>query len=199
MSEEPIFFKNGTAFRKWLQKNHNRETEQWVGYYKKATKLPSMTWSESVDQALCFGWIDGLRKSIDDKSYKIRFTPRRPKSNWSAVNVKKMEELIEQGLMTEAGLSIYDKRKAEKTANYSYERKKVSLRRDYLKMLKTNNQAYEFFRKLPPSAKQLSVGWVMNAKREETRLRRLQQLIDSSERGLRIPPLRTSRTERGKK
>ncbi len=190
MSEEPIFFKDGMAFRKWLTKNHKKKTEQWVGYYKKATKLPSMTWSESVDQALCFGWIDGIRKSIDIKSYKIRFTPRRSNSNWSAINVSKMGELIGQGLMTDAGLQVFDEKRAAKTATYAYEQKKAKLPPDYLSQLKANKKAYAFFKKLPPSTKQPSVWWIISAKRKTTQLRRLQQLIDCCEQGVRIPQLR---------
>ncbi len=185
------FFPTPEDFRKWLAENHESETELWVGYYKKHTKLPSMNWSESVDQALCYGWIDGLRKSIDDKSYKIRFTPRRPTSIWSAVNVKKIEELTKAGLMMPAGIEAWNKRREHKTQIYSYEQVKASeLYKAYEKKIKASPKAWEFFDALAPSYKKNTVFWVMSAKREETRLRRLQILVESAEQGLMVPHLR---------
>jgi len=118
---KPIFFENASAFRMWLETNGEKETELLVGYYKVSTGKPSMSWSESVDQALCFGWIDGIRRSIDDESYCNRFTPRKPNSNWSAVNIKKVEELISSGQMTPAGLRLFEQRKESKSEVYSYE------------------------------------------------------------------------------
>src|SRR6187401_3158431 len=118
----PTFFANQSDFRKWLQKNHKKETELVVGFYKVGSGKPSMTWSQSVDEALCFGWIDGVRTSIDKDRYQIRFTPRKPGSNWSAVNLKKIEELTKQGLIQPAGLAVFEKRKAEKSKIYSYEK-----------------------------------------------------------------------------
>ena len=125
------FFATAGDFRRWLEKNHSKKTELWVAYYKKATGKPSLTWSESVDQALCYGWIDGIRKSIDDESYKIRFTPRRPKSLWSAVNIEKMERLKDAGLVTEAGLAAYDEASVERSQAYSYERESIELSREF--------------------------------------------------------------------
>lgn len=189
---EPIFFSTPEDFRKWLEKHHEKEELLWVGYYKKATGIPSMTWSESVDQALCFGWIDGLRKSVDNKRYKIRFTPRRPTSNWSAVNIKKMEALTKAGLMRPEGLAAYAKRKAEKSKIYSYEQDEVVLDPAYKSKIKAHPKAWQYFDQLAPSYKKASIRWVMSAKREETRLRRLRILIESSEGQQKIPQLRPS-------
>lgn len=190
---DTLFFSTPAEFYEWLNENHASVTELWVGYYKKATGIPSMTWPDSVDQALCFGWIDGIRKSIDDKSYKIRFTPRRPKSIWSAVNIKKVEALTKAGLMMPAGLAAYDKKTAELSKIYSYERANIQLAPAYLAELKANQQAWDFFEKLAPSYKKNSIFWVMRAKREETRLRRLAILIQSCDEGMKIPLLRSKK------
>src|SRR5919205_1152453 len=120
----PHFFKTPAAFRKWLAANHDKSKELWVGYYKKGSGKPSITWPESVDEALCFGWIDGIRKSIDDESYTIRFTPRRPRSIWSAVNVKRARELMETGRMHPAGLKAFEERVSERSGIYSYEQRR---------------------------------------------------------------------------
>ena len=187
---ELIFFAHQSDFRTWLEKNHNKEQELWVGYYKKATKKPSLTWSESVDQALCFGWIDGLRKSIDEESYKIRFTPRKPNSNWSAVNLKKMEELKKKGLMMPAGIAIFEKRNEKKIQQYSFERENVRLDATFEKKFKENIKAWDFFQKMPPSYRKPAIWWVMSAKQEATRQKRLDLLIQCSEEGKKIPQLR---------
>lgn len=187
---EPKFFPKPSDFRSWLEANYDQEDVLWVGYYKKATKLPSITWPESVDEALCYGWIDGLRKSIDEKSYKIRFTPRRPNSNWSAVNIKRVAELKKMGLMQASGLAAYAKKKEEKSGIYSYEQAEAAFDPAYRAKIKANPKAWAFFEKLAPSYKKASIQWVLSAKREETRLRRLGILIESSEEGLKIPQLR---------
>ena len=187
---EPTFFKKPSEFRKWLDKNHDREKELWVGFYKKASKIPSITWPESVDEALCYGWIDGIRKSIDDVSYKIRFTPRRPTSIWSAVNIERMEELKSLGLVKAPGLAAFDERQVERSKIYTYERANVVLDQEYEKKIKANKKAWAFFEALAPSYKKNSIHWVMSAKKEETRLRRLEILIKSSEEGQKIPQLR---------
>ncbi|MEM7370555.1 MAG: YdeI/OmpD-associated family protein [Bacteroidota bacterium] len=187
---EPTFFETGAEFRDWLVGHHTSEKELWVGYYKKASGIPSMTWPESVDQALCFGWIDGIRKSVDAVSYKIRFTPRNPKSIWSAVNIKKMALLTQQGLMTPAGLALFDKRIEEKSRIYSHERKTAKLPPEYSKKIQANLKAWEYFSNMPPGYTKTSVHWVISAKREETRLRRLAVLIESCEQGRKIPLLR---------
>ena len=145
---EPIFFKNSEELRSWFEQNHTSETAFWFGYYKKATKLPSVTWSESVDQAICFGWIDGIRKSIDEKSYKIRFTPRKSNSIWSAVNIEKVEKLTKAGLMLPEGIAAYEKKKASKSKIYAYERKNIVIDPVYLETIKANEKAFEFFEKL---------------------------------------------------
>lgn len=190
---EVLFFPTPTDFRKWLTENHESAQEQWIGYYKKASGIPSITWPESVDEALCFGWIDGLRKTIDEKSYKIRFTPRRPNSNWSAVNLKRIEELKQQGLIQPAGLTAYQKWKESKSAQYSYEQQNVDMNPVYLEQIKENPDAWQFYEALAPSYKRASIWWVMSAKREETRLRRLNVLIESSAKSEKIPMLINSK------
>lgn len=187
----PVFFPTPASFRKWLNENHGKESELWVGYYKKATGKQSITWPESVDQALCFGWIDGLRKKIDDETYMIRFTPRRPDSHWSNVNIGRMKELKKSGLVTEAGFSSFRKRTSEKTARASFEQGKIELSTDYKSKIEKKPPAWEFFiERLAPSLRKQSIWWVMSAKKEETRLRRLNILIESCEKGELIPPLR---------
>ena len=187
---EVKFFATPADFRVWLHENHQQLTEQWIGYYKVKSGIPSMTWSESVDEALCYGWIDGLRKSIDEKSYKIRFTPRKPKSIWSAVNIKKVAELKKLGKMMPAGIEAYKKLDLDRANVYSFEQKEIVLDKILEKELKVNQKAWAFFQALPPSAKKASIHWVVSAKREDTKQRRLNTLIESAEQGLRIPMLR---------
>lgn len=188
----PKFFKRPADFRKWLEKNHEKQTELFVGFYKKGTGKPSITWPESVDQALCFGWIDGIRKSIDEESYMIRFTPRKPGSIWSMVNIKKMEQLIADGLVHARGLAAYEKRKDEKSAVYSFEQSKDALKlpADFEKEFKRNKKAWAFFIKSAPSYQRPAIWWVVSAKREATRINRLHTLILDSEAGLKIKELR---------
>ncbi|MBL4807298.1 MAG: YdeI/OmpD-associated family protein [Rhodobacteraceae bacterium] len=181
-----IFFTNQEEFSDWLEK-HGDATELWVGYYKKHTQRPSLTWSASVDAALCYGWIDGIRKTIDDQSYKIRFTPRQMGSVWSAVNVKKVEALISLGKMKPAGLQLFINR--TDVRGYSSENRNVPLARVYENQIRANSFAWTNFCNLAPSYKRDSIWWVMSAKREETRLRRLGILIASSEEGQKIPLL----------
>ncbi len=190
---EPRFFPNQADLRKWFAENHANEKELWVGYYKKATRIESIDWSQSVDEALCFGWIDSIRKSIDEKSYKIRFTPRNPKSNWSAVNLKKMEVLKKSGLMTLAGLDIFNKRDKQKSVQASYEQKEIEFSLEFENQIKSDKSAFEFFENLAPSYKRMSVHWIMSAKREETKLKRLDVLIQSCKEGKKIPPLRSNK------
>jgi uncharacterized protein YdeI (YjbR/CyaY-like superfamily) len=142
-----------------------------------------MTWSESVDEALCFGWIDGVRKSIDKESYQIRFTQRKPTSIWSAINIKKVEELKKQGLMLLAGLASFEKRTEGKSRIYSYEKGEAELPQNFKKQFKTNKKAWDYFQSLAPSYRKVSTHWVMNAKQETTRLKRLNQLISESAAG----------------
>jgi uncharacterized protein YdeI (YjbR/CyaY-like superfamily) len=179
----PTFFATPSDFRKWLQINHKKETELLVGFYKVGSGKPSMTWSESVDEALCFGWIDGVRKSIDKDSYQIRFTQRKPGSIWSAVNIKKIEDLTEKGLMQPAGLASFEKRTKNKSNIYSYEKEELELTANFKKQLKANKKAWDYFQSLAPSYKKVSVHWVMSAKQETTRIKRLNQLISDCAAG----------------
>ncbi len=182
----PSFFAQPADFRKWLQKHHAREAELWVGFYKTNTGKPSMTWPESVDQALCFGWIDGIRKSIDAESYMIRFTPRRKGSIWSAVNARRAEQLIAEGLMKPAGARAFAGRDEKKTARYSFEREHVELPPEHLKSFRKNRRAWEFFQAQPPSYRKTMMWWVVSAKQAATQQRRLAKLIADSEAGERI-------------
>lgn len=182
----PTFFPTPQDFRNWLEKNHKSEKELLVGFYKVATKKPSMTWSESVDQALCFGWIDGVRKSIDEESYSIRFTPRKPTSIWSAINIKKIEDLTKAGLMTPQGLKAFELRKPERSAIYSHEKELASLYPDYEKQFKANKKAWEFFNNQAPSYQKVMLHWITSAKQEKTRLSRLEKTIRESEQGKRV-------------
>lgn len=188
--KKPVFFATQSELREWFEKHHQTESEVWIGYYKKATGIPSIDWSQSVDEAICFGWIDGLRRSIDEASYKIRFTPRNPKSHWSAVNLAKVEKLIEQDMMKPAGLEVYYQRDKKKSRQASYEREHVELDKGYEQKIRQNKTAWIFYENLAPSYKQASIHWIMSAKKEETRIRRLDILIQSCEAGQKIPPLR---------
>jgi uncharacterized protein YdeI (YjbR/CyaY-like superfamily) len=176
----PLFFATPTDFRFWLEKNHQLETELLVGFYKTTTDKPSMTWTQSVDQALCFGWIDGIRKSIDHESYCIRFTPRKKSSIWSAVNIKKVELLTEQGLMNQAGLDIFKHRTESKSKIYAFENEEVTLSPEFEKIFKDNKIAWEYFQTLAPTYRKPSLNWVMSAKQEITQIKRLQELIADS-------------------
>ena len=183
---KPIFFETCAEFRKWLSKNHEKETELFVGFYKVGSGKPSMTWSESVDEALCFGWIDGVRKSIDDKRYTIRFTPRRPTSIWSAVNIKKMKELTRKGLVQPAGLAVFKKRKGGRSKIYTYEKAPAKLDDNYKRKFKANQGAWTFFQSQAPSYQRVIINWIMSAKQEATQVSRLEKAIDSSQAGKRV-------------
>ena len=186
-SAEPIFFPTPAAFRVWLKKNHATSREQWIGFYKKDSGRPSITWPESVDEALCVGWIDGLRKTIDAESYKIRFTPRKKESNWSAVNIGRVKELTKQGRMRPAGVKAFAHRKEEKSGIYAYEnRKSAILDKAAEKQFRSNRKAWEFFQTQPASYRQLAIWYVMTGKKEETRRKRLENLIACSEAGRRL-------------
>ncbi len=174
---EPTFFATPTDFRNWLTKNHQAEKELLVGFYKVGSGKPSISWSESVDQALCFGWIDGVRKSIDDQSYTIRFTPRKTTSIWSAVNIKKIEELTVKGLMQPTGLIAFEKRKAEKSVIYAYENEAKTLAPAYEKTFRQSKKAWDFFNAQAPSYRKTMIAWIMNAKQETTQLSRLEKTI----------------------
>ncbi|MDQ4004845.1 MAG: YdeI/OmpD-associated family protein, partial [Actinomycetota bacterium] len=161
--------------------------------------LPSITWPEAVDEALCFGWIDGIRKSIDDTSYKNRFTPRRSGSTWSVVNIRRVQELIELGRMHSAGLKAFEARKEERSGIYSYEQRHlVGLEPAHEGRFRANEKAWAYFQASPPSYRKAAVWWVVSAKQEGTRLRRLEQLISHSEQGRTVPPLTPRRPSRNR-
>ena len=183
---KPRFFESAAAFRQWLEKNHDKVSELLVGFHKRGSGRPSITWPESVDQALCFGWIDGIRRRMDDESYTIRFTPRRPRSIWSAVNIRRVKELIKLGLMQPAGLRAFEKRSEEKSRIYSYEREHASLTPQYEKRFRANKKAWKFFNEQPAGYRRLTAYYVISAKQEETRARRLATLINASARGKRL-------------
>jgi uncharacterized protein YdeI (YjbR/CyaY-like superfamily) len=180
------FFRTAAEFRAWLARNHSSKAELHVGYFNKASNKPSMGWAESVAQALCFGWIDGIRRNVDAESYSIRFTPRKSVSIWSAVNIGRVEELGKQGLMHPAGLAAYARRRENKSGIYSYEQRSVTLDGAYEKLLKKNRAAWKFFYAQPPSYRKVIIWWVVSAKQEATRLKRLARLIDESARGHRL-------------
>lgn len=177
------FFATPAAFRKWLEKNHGKKTELVVGYYKVGSGKPSLTWPQSVDVALCFGWIDGVRKTIDDESYQIRFTPRKPGSIWSAVNIGKINALTKQGLMTEAGLAAFRHREESRSKIYAFENEEMSFSPAFEKQFKASKKAWAYFTALAPSYQKLAKHWVMSAKQEATQQKRLAAMIADSEAG----------------
>jgi uncharacterized protein YdeI (YjbR/CyaY-like superfamily) len=184
---EPIFFENPAELRAWLEKNHETEPELIVGVHRKATGKPSVTWPQIVDEALCFGWIDGIRRGIDDESWSIRLTPRKPTSNWSSVNVRRVAELEKEGRMTAAGRAAFEKRREDRSGIYSYERRKeAKLDPEQEREFKGNAEAYEFFASQPRGYRRTAIHWVVSAKREETRRRRLATLIEDSASGRRL-------------
>jgi uncharacterized protein YdeI (YjbR/CyaY-like superfamily) len=183
----PRFFTTPAAFRAWLIANHAKAGELWVGLYKRDSGKPSLTWPESVDEALCFGWIDGIRKRIDDTSYMIRFTPRRPRSVWSSVNIARVRALIEQGRMHPAGVEVFEARTENRSGIYSYEQRPADLPAPYARLLRAQQAAWNFFRDQPPSYRKAATWWIVSAKQEVTRLSRLEKLAACSAQGLRVP------------
>ncbi|REJ76184.1 MAG: bacteriocin-protection protein [Acidobacteria bacterium] len=182
----PRFFAAQEDFRAWLKENHDKCDELIVGFYKVSSKKPSMTWPESVDQAICFGWIDGIRRKVDEESYCIRFTPRRPDSNWSKVNIEKVKKLTKAGLMRKAGREAFEKCKETRSEIYGYERKAKRLSREYRERFKAEKNAWEHFNRQPPYARKTSENWVMSAKMEKTRERRLSKLLDACKKGEKL-------------
>src|SRR5438034_11348448 len=186
-ANSPIFFARSDDFREWLNKHHQTTTEQWVGFHRKSSGRASITWPEAVDEALCFGWIDGLRKTIDAESYKLRFTPRRPTSNWSAINIRRMKELMREGRVGPAGIKAFQKRMPERSGIYSYEnRKSATLNDAALKLFRTESAAWEFFQSQPASYRQTAIWRVISAKRPQTQQDRLRKLIALSKAGHRL-------------
>ncbi|HXV59240.1 MAG TPA: YdeI/OmpD-associated family protein [Vicinamibacteria bacterium] len=195
----PRFFKNPKELRSWLAENHKTSSSLQIGFYKKSAKKAGITYAEALDEALCFGWIDGVRHGIDAERYTIRFTPRRPGSIWSVVNTRRAEELKAAGLMKPPGLAAFDGRDAEKTKKYSYEvRSKLVLDAKYVRRFQSNRKAWDFFQSRTPRYRELASWWVMGAKKGETQLRRLDELIACSERGERPSPFLVSRASKAK-
>jgi uncharacterized protein YdeI (YjbR/CyaY-like superfamily) len=191
---KPTFFKTPADFRSWLEKHHARADELLVGFYKKESGKPSITWPESVDEALCFGWIDGIRRRIDDIRYSIRFTPRRRGSIWSNVNTKRVAELIKDKRMRPAGVKAFEARDPKKTGMYSFERETATLPAEFEKAFRANTTAWKFWEAQPPGYRRLAAYFVTSAKQDETRRRRLDVLIRDSAQGLRLGIARPTRS-----
>jgi uncharacterized protein YdeI (YjbR/CyaY-like superfamily) len=190
MPLEPHFFASPSAWRAWLEDHHAETTELWVGLYKRESRRPSITRPEAVDGALCFGWIDGVRKSVDAISYKIRFTPRKLRSVWSAVNVRRATDLSAKGLMHPAGLAAFRKREAKRSEIYSYEQRKAAkLSAAYARRFRMHRTAWKFFQAQAPWYQRTCSFWVISAKKEETRLKRLAALMEDSEHQRTMPQL----------
>ena len=185
----PKFFTTPAAWRAWLEKHHATEAELWVGYHKKGSGTPSITWPESVDGALCFGWIDGLRRGLDATRYVIRFTPRKPRSIWSDVNTKRYGELLRAGLVSEAGKLAFGRRAEARAGLYSFEQPRVVFPPAFARELKANRAAWTFFQAQTPSYRRAATWWVISAKQDATRRRRLARLIADSAAGCAIAPL----------
>jgi len=189
LGTQPMFFKSCADFRAWLENNHPQCAELWVAFYKKSSGRPSITYPEALDEALCFGWIDGVRRSVDPDAYTIRFTPRKPRSQWSAVNIKRAEELAKVGRMRAAGLKAFAAAK-DQPRKYSYEqRHQAGFNREQERQFRANRQAWSFFQKQPPWYRRTATFWVVSAQKEETRQRRLATLIHDSAQGRPIKPL----------
>jgi uncharacterized protein YdeI (YjbR/CyaY-like superfamily) len=188
---KPKFFSSPPDWHAWLEEYHEKHQELWVGFHKRDSGKPSITWPEAVDGALCFGWIDGVRKSLNETSYVIRFTPRRTRSVWSAVNIKRVAELTQLGKMRPAGVKAFRKRTGNRSEIYAYEQRKgAKLSGAYERTFRANKSAWEFFQAQPPWYRRTASWWVISAKKEETRLKRLAQLIKASEQGKTIRELR---------
>ena len=192
--EDVRFFATPEAWRSWLERNHADRAEVWVGFHKRGTGNKSITWPEAVDEALCYGWIDGIRKSIDDAAYRVRFTPRKSASTWSAVNVARVTDLTNAGRMTEAGLAAFGERREDKTGIYGHERRTpATLEPAWQARFEKNKKAWGFFQSQAPWYQRISYHWVMSAKKEETRLRRFEQLLDASANERRLGPVEDTR------
>lgn len=183
---KPHFFATPEDFRQWLKEHHQTEKELLVGFYKKETGKPTITWPESVDQALCFGWIDGIRRSYDAESYTIRFTPRKPGSTWSAINIAKMEDLLAKGLVAPAGVAAFEKRQEHNSRIYAYEQDEVSLREDFLALFKADKEAWAFFSSRGAYYKKRAIHHIMSAKQEKTRQARFEKVVNASSKGKEI-------------
>ena len=190
---EPITFETPEAFRRWLEQHHDTEAELWVGFLRKSTGRPSMTWAQAVDEALCFGWIDGQARRVNDTRWTIRFTPRRKGSVWSQRNIGRVEALTREGRMHPAGIQAFELRREDRSG-YSYEqRHRAVLEPAFERRFRRDRKAWAWFEAKAPSYRQAAIRWVMTAKKEETRERRLRQLIEASAAGRTVPPLTPSR------
>ena len=185
----PTFFKSAAHFRRWLERHHGTATELWVGFYKKASAKRGISYAEAVDQALCYGWIDGIKKRVDEDGYTHRFSPRTSKSVWSTINTRRAEELTRLGLMQPPGLAAFEKRDPARSGLYSFENRSRSFPAPFLRRFEANKKAWSFFEAQPPGYRRVAVFWVMSAKQEETRQRRLAQLIHASENDRRFGAL----------
>jgi uncharacterized protein YdeI (YjbR/CyaY-like superfamily) len=196
--EDPRFFASVAAFRAWLEANHGKEAVLWIGFWKAHTGREGLTYLEAVEEALCFGWIDGLKKRRDEHAFVQRFTPRKPRSIWSAVNIRKAEALKRAGRMAKPGLEAFEGRDRARAGLYSFENRHVGLAVELDKRFRARKKAWKYFEAQPPGYRRIAAFWVMSAKREETRERRLAQLIADSARGLRLAHLSGSGTARPK-
>jgi uncharacterized protein YdeI (YjbR/CyaY-like superfamily) len=188
MSDKPTFFRSAGEFRAWLARHHGSAAELWVGFHKKTSGRGGITYGEALDEALCVGWIDGVRKSLDATRYTIRFTPRKPRSGWSAVNIRHVNRLMAEGRMRPSGLDAFERRDP-KRAGYSFEERPRRLPPALAKRFRADTHAWAFFQAQPPSYRRTALFWVLSAKKEETRERRLTTLIACSAKEARIPPL----------
>jgi uncharacterized protein YdeI (YjbR/CyaY-like superfamily) len=186
-------FRSPAELRRWLKAHHARERELHVGFWKKASGKGGITYPEALDEALCYGWIDGVRRSIDEDSYTIRFSPRKPTSNWSAVNIARVQELIASGRMRQPGLEAFERRDRSRSNAYSFEQADVALPRADQRTLRANAEAWSFWKAQPPGYRKVATWWVVSAKREETRRRRLETLIACSAKGERLPQISAPR------
>ncbi len=185
----PTFFDTASGLRRWLRSNHREAAELWIGFHKKSSGRGGITYQEALDEALCFGWIDGVRRSCDESSYTIRFTPRKPASIWSAVNIRRVGQLIETGRMTTAGLAAFARRDPNKSRQYSYERGEAQFDRELGDLLRANAGAHAFFEAQPPGYRRTAIHWVMSAKQDRTRVKRVNFLIEVSAAGERLPQI----------
>jgi uncharacterized protein YdeI (YjbR/CyaY-like superfamily) len=186
---DPIYFETPEQLRDWFDANHATADELWIGHWKKSTGRPSLSWSETVDEALCVGWIDGVRHSVDKDRFTQRFTPRRPGSNWSLINVAKVEELTKQGRMRPAGRAAFEARRPDRTGVYSFERGEPAFTPEQERRFRANAKAWEWFQGKPKSYRRPATWWVISAKQEATRERRLTALIEDSAAGQTVRPL----------
>jgi uncharacterized protein YdeI (YjbR/CyaY-like superfamily) len=194
---DATFFETPSELRNWLEESHDQVEELWFGFYKKGSGRTGITYQEALDEALCFGWIDGVRKSLDESRYKIRFTPRKPGSIWSLVNIARVQELIQQGRMAPPGLRAFEARDEKKSKQYSYEERSRELDAAYQEIFKENPKAWDFFRSQPPGYRRVASWYVQSAKKEETRRKRLAELIEVSGKGLRLPQVAAQPKRRG--